>query len=144
MDFPLPDSFGGIPCNRWDYHEQTGFAWWIRRIRHCFTLYDIVRVDHFRGFDEYYAIPYGHTTAELGKWEKGPGLKLFTALKDALGDMPIIAEDLGFLTPSVLQLVHDTGYPGMKVLEFAFDSREESDYLPHNYPRNCVVYTGIP
>ena len=143
-----PDGFSatgqlwGNPLYRWDYHEQTGFAWWIRRIRHCFTLYDIVRVDHFRGFDEYYAIPYGHTTAELGKWEKGPGLKLFTALKDALGDMPIIAEDLGFLTPSVLQLVHDTGYPGMKVLEFAFDSREESDYLPHNYPRNCVVYTG--
>ena len=143
-----PDGFSatgqlwGNPLYRWDYHEQTGFAWWIRRIRHCFTLYDIVRVDHFRGFDEYYAIPYGHTTAELGKWEKGPGLKLFTALKDALGDMPIIAEDLGFLTPSVLQLVDDTGYPGMKVLEFAFDSREERRYLPHNYPRNCVVYTG--
>lgn len=143
-----PDGFSatgqlwGNPLYRWDYHEQTGFAWWIRRIRHCFTLYDIVRVDHFRGFDEYYAIPYGHTTAELGKWEKGPGLKLFTALKDALGDMPIIAEDLGFLTPSVLQLVHDTGYPGMKVLEFAFDSREESDYMPHLYPVDSVCYTG--
>ncbi|MDO5424676.1 MAG: 4-alpha-glucanotransferase [Eubacteriales bacterium] len=143
-----PDGFSatgqlwGNPLYRWDYHEQTGFAWWIRRIEHCFKLYDVVRVDHFRGFDEYYAIPYGDKTAEFGKWEQGPGLKLFDTLKEKLGDLPIIAEDLGFLTPSVLKLVKDTGYPGMKVLEFAFDSREESDYLPHTYPRNCVVYTG--
>lgn len=143
-----PDGFSatgqlwGNPLYRWDYHEQTGFAWWIRRIEHCFKLYDVVRVDHFRGFDEYYAIPYGDETAEFGKWEKGPGIKLFDTLKEKLGDLPIIAEDLGFLTPTVLKLVKDTGYPGMKVLEFAFDSREESDYLPHNYTRNCVVYTG--
>lgn len=143
-----PDGFSatgqlwGNPLYDWTYHEKTGFAWWIRRIAYCFKLYDIVRIDHFRGFDEYYSIPYGDKTAEFGHWEKGPGLKLFTALKEKLGELPVIAEDLGFLTPTVLKLVKDTGYPGMKVLEFAFDSREESDYLPHTYPRNCVVYTG--
>ncbi len=99
-------------------------------------------MDHFRGFDEYYAIPYGDKTAEFGKWEPGPGLELFEAAKRELGEMDIIAEDLGYLTESVLQLVKDTGYPGMKILQFAFDSREESDYLPHNYSSNCVVYTG--
>lgn len=111
-------------------------------MRHSFKLYDTVRVDHFRGFDEYYSIPYGDATAEFGCWKKGPGIELFEVLKRELGDMPIIAEDLGYLTPSVIKLVKDSGYPGMKVLEFAFDSREESDYLPHNYDKNCVVYTG--
>ena len=143
-----PDGFSatgqlwGNPLYDWGYHEKTGFEWWLKRIAHCFNLYDVVRIDHFRGFDEYYSIPYGDPTAERGHWEKGPGMKLFNAIKEKLGDLPVIAEDLGFLTPSVLQLVKDTGYPGMKVLEFAFDSREESDYLPHTYPRNCVVYTG--
>lgn len=143
-----PDAFAatgqlwGNPLYRWDYHEKTGYQWWIQRLGYCFTLYDVVRVDHFRGFDEYYAIPYGDPTAEFGKWEKGPGLDLFQAVKKELGELDIIAEDLGYLTDSVLKLVADTGYPGMKVLQFAFDSREESDYLPHNYPHNCVVYTG--
>ena len=143
-----PDGFSatgqlwGNPLYDWEYHKKTGYQWWIRRIEYCFKLYDIVRIDHFRGFDEYYSIPYGDETAEFGHWEKGPGIDLFNALKEALGEVPVIAEDLGFLTPTVLQLVKDTGYPGMKVLEFAFDSREESDYLPHTYPRNCVVYTG--
>lgn len=143
-----PDAFAatgqlwGNPLYRWDYHEKTGYQWWIQRLGYCFTLYDVVRVDHFRGFDEYYAIPYGDPTAEYGKWEKGPGLALFQAVKKELGELDIIAEDLGYLTKSVLKLVADTGYPGMKVLQFAFDSREESDYLPHNYPHNCVVYTG--
>lgn len=143
-----PDAFSatgqlwGNPLYRWDYHEKTGFAWWIKRMEYCFCLYDMLRIDHFRGFDEYWAIPYGDATAEFGKWEKGPGYALFDALKKALGNRPVIAEDLGFLTPSVLKLVKKTGYPGMKVLQFAFDSREESDYLPHNYPKNCVVYTG--
>lgn len=105
-------------------------------------LYDVVRVDHFRGFDEYYSIPYGNKTAEKGQWEKGPGMDLFRTLADVLGKMNVIAEDLGYLTDTVRQLVKDSGYPGMKVLEFAFDSREESDYLPHNYDKNCVVYTG--
>lgn len=143
-----PDGFSatgqlwGNPLYDWEYHRNTGFAWWIKRIAHSFKWYDVVRVDHFRGFDEYYAIPYGHTTAQYGTWRQGPGIELFEALKAELGELNIIAEDLGFLTPSVLELVRRTGYPGMKVLEFAFDSREESDYLPHNYHHNCVVYTG--
>lgn len=143
-----PDAFAatgqlwGNPLYDWEYHEKTGFAWWIQRLEYCYKLYDVVRVDHFRGFDEYYAIPYGDKTAENGKWRKGPGLDLFKAVKKAMGEMSIIAEDLGYLTDSVRQLVKDTGYPGMKVLQFAFDSREESDYLPHNYEHNCVVYTG--
>lgn len=143
-----PDAFSatgqlwGNPLYRWDYHKKTGFAWWIRRLAYCFTIYDVVRIDHFRGFDEYWAIPYGDPTAEFGRWEKGPGYALFEAMKKALGNREVIAEDLGFLTPSVLKLVKKTGYPGMKVLQFAFDSREESDYLPHNYTHNCVVYTG--
>ena len=102
----------------------------------------MVRVDHFRGFDEYYAIPYGHETAQYGQWKKGPGLELFQAVKRELGEVEIIAEDLGYLTESVLKLVKDTGYPGMKVLQFAFDPSENSDYLPHKYSHNCVVYTG--
>lgn len=146
-----PDGFSatgqlwGNPLYRWDYHRDTGFDWWVQRIAKCFELYDMVRIDHFRGFDEYYSIPYGDATAENGHWEQGPGIDLFNTLKWRLGDHPIIAEDLGYMTPTVKQLVRDSGYPGMKVLEFAFDSRDSSDasdYLPHNYERNCVVYTG--
>lgn len=143
-----PDAFSadgqlwGNPLYDWDYHERTGYRWWIRRMKHCFRIYDVVRVDHFRGFDEYYTIPYGSRTAAGGCWEKGPGLKLFLALKEHLKEVPIIVEDLGYLTESVIKLVRDTGYPGMKVLEFAFDSREAGDYMPYRYPENCVVYTG--
>ncbi len=143
-----PDSFSatgqlwGNPLYRWDYHKETGFAWWLRRLAYCFKIYDVVRIDHFRGFDEYWSVPYGDDTAENGEWKKGPGYKLFEAMKKALGNQAVIAEDLGFLTPSVLKLVKKTGYPGMKILQFAFDSREENDYLPYNYPKNCVVYTG--
>ena len=143
-----PDAFAaegqlwGNPIYDWQYHEQTGFSWWIERMERCFELYDVVRVDHFRGFDEYYVIPYGDTTAARGKWETGPGMKLFSALKAHFGEVPIIAEDLGYLTDTVIQLVKDTGYPGMKLIEFAFDSREAGDYMPYGYPTNCVVYTG--
>ncbi len=143
-----PDAFSetgqlwGNPLYDWKYHEKTGFEWWIKRIKYCFNLYDVVRIDHFRGFDEYYAIPYGDETAEFGKWEKGPGIKLFKKLNKELGEVDIIADDLGFLTDTVVKLLKDTGYPGMKILQFAFDSREESDYLPHNYNSNCIVYTG--
>ncbi|MEG1847212.1 MAG: 4-alpha-glucanotransferase [Lachnospiraceae bacterium] len=143
-----PDAFSetgqlwGNPLYRWDYHKKTGYEWWMKRIAYSYKLYDVVRIDHFRGFDEYYAIPYGHLTAEHGKWKKGPGLDFFKVMKATLGTKRVIAEDLGFLTPSVLKLVKDSGYPGMKILQFAFDSREESDYLPHNYVRNSVVYTG--
>ena len=142
-----PDAFSatgqlwGNPLYRWDCHKQTGYQWWIRRIAYCYRLYDMVRIDHFRGFDEYYAIPYGEPTAENGRWEPGPGYEIFRALRAQLGRIDVIAEDLGYLTPSVLKLVKKTGYPGMKVLQFAFDSGAESVYLPHNYTQNCVVYT---
>ena len=143
-----PDGFSadgqlwGNPLYRWDYHRETGFDWWIRRIAYCSELYDVVRIDHFRGFDEYYSIPYGDTTARTGHWEKGPGIALFEAAKNRLGELNIIAEDLGYITDSVKKLVADSGFPGMKVLEFAFDSREKSDYLPYTYEKNSVVYTG--
>ena len=143
-----PDAFSatgqlwGNPLYRWDYHKKTGYAWWMRRIAYCYQLYDVVRIDHFRGFDEYYNIPFGDKTAEAGKWEKGPGYDLFRVMKKEVGNKPVIAEDLGYLTPSVFELVKKTGYPGMKVLQFAFDWTGDSDYLPHKYSGNCVVYTG--
>ena len=143
-----PDAFSatgqlwGNPLYAWDYHKKTGYDWWMKRVACCFKLYDIIRIDHFRGFDEYYAIPYGDETAENGEWMPGPGMDLFNTVKEKLGDVDVIAEDLGYLTESVIEMVKESGYPGMKVLQFAFDSREESDYLPHNYERNCVVYTG--
>ena len=143
--FAVDGQMWGNPLYNWEYHRQTGFAWWIKRVRYATHIYDLVRIDHFRGFDTYWAIPAGSPTAKTGKWENGPGMELFRALENALGKLPIIAEDLGYLTDSVRQLVADCGFPGMKVLEFAFDSRDSSsarDYLPHNYPANCVVYTG--
>jgi 4-alpha-glucanotransferase len=143
-----PDGFSatgqlwGNPLYDWEYHRSTGYAWWIRRMKGCSQWYDVVRIDHFRGFDQYYAIPYGDKTAEHGRWQEGPGVELFYAIRSALGELDVIAEDLGFITEGVEKLVRDTGFPGMKVLEFAFDSREASNYLPHTYTPNCVVYTG--
>lgn len=171
-----PDGFSadgqlwGNPLYRWEYHQETGYEWWMKRMEYCFRQYDLVRLDHFRGFDEYYSIPYGKSpskanggrcygkspskevsrqcyesvSAEHGHWEPGPGIEIFNHMKRwfQMDQLPVIAEDLGFLTPTVIDLVKETGFPGMKVLEFAFDSREESDYLPHNYQYNSVVYTG--
>ena len=143
-----PDAFcadgqlWGNPLYKWDAHRETGFEWWTGRIRHVYEWYDVVRIDHFRGFDEFYAVPYGEKTARNGEWLPGPGLDLFRAAKRELGDFKVIAEDLGFLTDSVREMLADSGFPGMKVLQFAFDAREDSDYLPHNYERNSVVYTG--
>ncbi len=143
-----PDSFAeggqlwGNPIYDWDYHKKTGYHWWIDRMRRCFELFDVVRVDHFRGFDEYYAVPAGARDAVDGHWEKGPGIALFHALKEALGPKQIIAEDLGFVTDSVRQLVKESGFPGMKLLEFGFDSREAGDYRPCTWPENSVCYTG--
>ena len=146
-----PDGFSAIgqlwgnPLYRWEYHRETGYAWWLSRLWFCFQLYDVTRIDHFRGFDEYYSIPYGAETAMNGWWTKGPGLELFRTVEHHLGWHEIIAEDLGYVTDSVRQLVRDSGFPGMKVLEFAFDSRDTgsaNDYLPHNYIENCVAYTG--
>ncbi len=135
----------GNPLYDWDYHRASGFAWWIHRLEHCYRRYDVVRIDHFRGFDEYFAIPYGAENALGGVWKPGPGRALFDAVRTALGEKPLIAEDLGYLTDSVRQLVAQCGFPGMKVLEFAFDSRDSSgaaEYFPYNYTPNCVVYTG--
>ena len=143
-----PDAFSedgqlwGNPLFRWDVMKQDGYAWWTRRIQAMSALYDVVRIDHFRGFDSYYAIPAEEKTARNGAWKKGPGMDLFCRLKEQLGELNIIVEDLGFLTPSVRKLLKDSGFPGMKVLQFAFDPREESDYLPHNYTGHSVVYTG--
>lgn len=143
-----PDAFAadgqlwGNPLYDWEYHKSTDFNWWKKRVSFCFKLYDVIRIDHFRGFDEYYSIPYGDKTAVNGHWEKGPGIDLFNSIKKEYGDVNIIAEDLGYLTDTVIKLVKDTGFPGMKVMQFAFDSREESNYLPHTYDKNCVVYTG--
>jgi len=143
-----PDGFSatgqlwGNPLYLWEKHKATNYDWWISRIEYCFNLYDVLRVDHFKGFDEYYSIPFGDDTAENGHWRKGPGYEFFENIDSRFKEVDIIAEDLGYVTDSVRELLKKTGYPGMKILEFAFDSREESDYLPHNYNKNCVVYTG--
>ena len=132
----------GNPLYDWKYHKKTGYAWWVRRLAHCYKWYDVVRIDHFRGFDEYWFVPYGDETAQNGHWEKGPGFDFFAAVQKKLGDRQMIAEDLGFLTEDVKKLLERTGFPGMKVLQFAFGSGEQNIYLPHNYTENCVVYTG--
>ena len=143
-----PDGFSedgqlwGNPLYRWDVLEKDGFSWWLRRLAAAGELYDVVRIDHFRGLEAYWSVPYGDTTARNGKWIKGPGMKFIDAVKKGLPSLKMIAEDLGFLTQEVFDLRDQSGFPGMKVLGFAFDSREPSDYLPHTYPRNCVCYTG--
>lgn len=146
-----PDGFSatgqlwGNPLYRWDYHKSTGYDWWMSRMWFCFRMYDVVRIDHFRGFDEYYSIPYGAETAVDGHWEKGPGIDLFRCMEQRLGRHQVIAEDLGYVTDSVREMVRESGFPGMKVLEFAFDSRDSGsarDYLPHNYVENSAAYTG--
>lgn len=144
-----PDAFSedgqlwGNPLYDWAKMKRDGYSFWCRRLAYALSVYDVVRIDHFRGLEAYYAIPYGDETAKNGVWKKGPGMSLFNAFKSTIGSsLPLIAEDLGFLTEGVLALLKKSGLPGMKVLQFAFDSREESDYLPHNYGTNCVVYTG--
>lgn len=146
-----PDGFSAVgqlwgnPLYRWELHKETGYQWWLTRLDYCFHLYDVLRIDHFRGFDEYYCIPYGAKDAVIGHWEKGPGIDLFRKVEEVLGWHEVIAEDLGYVTDAVRQLVHDSGFPGMKVLEFAFDSRDTgaaNDYMPHNYMENSVAYTG--
>lgn len=146
-----PDGFSatgqlwGNPLYRWEYHKSTGYDWWMSRMWFCFQMYDVVRIDHFRGFNEYYSIPYGEETAVNGHWEKGPGIDLFRCMEQRLGKHQVIAEDLGYVTDSVRKMVQESGFPGMKVLEFAFDSRDSgsaSDYLPHNYAENSAAYTG--
>ena len=143
--FSATGQLWGNPLYDWKYHKKTNYEWWMERFKTQFLLSDIVRIDHFRGFDEYFSIPYGDKDARGGHWEKGPGIDLFRKIEQALGWKQVIAEDLGYMTDSVRHLVYESGFPGMKVLEFAFDSRDSgcaSDYLPHNYPENCVAYTG--
>ena len=143
-----PDAFSddgqlwGNPLYRWDVMQKDGYGWWIRRLAAAGKLYDVVRIDHFRGFEAYWEVPYGDTTAKNGQWVKGPGIMLINAVKAALPQVKFIAEDLGFLTQEVLDLRDDSGFPGMKVLEFAFDSKEPSEYLPHTYIQNTVCYIG--
>ncbi len=143
-----PDAFSedgqlwGNPLYRWDVMKKQGFAWWVTRLGAAGKLYDTVRLDHFRGFEAYWAVPYGDSTAKNGKWVKGPAMDFIRTIQEKLPQLNLIAEDLGFLTQEVLDLRDDSGLPGMKVLQFAFDSREPSDYLPHTYPANSVCYTG--
>ncbi len=146
-----PDAFSttgqlwGNPLYDWDMHKKTGYSWWLKRMEYCFAMYDYVRVDHFRGFEAYYAVPFGDATAENGEWQPGPGMALFSAMQKHFGtkELPIIAEDLGVITDSVRELIAETGFPGMKILQFAFDSGPDNAYLPHNFTTpNCICYTG--
>ncbi|MEI3078541.1 MAG: 4-alpha-glucanotransferase, partial [Oscillospiraceae bacterium] len=143
-----PDGFSkngqywGNAIYDWERMEQSGFSWWLQRIGAAGRNYDVVRIDHFRGIESYWSIPAVNKTARKEHRVKGPGMKLVGAIQKAYPDIAFIAEDLGFLTPEVLQLVEDSGWPGMKVLEFAFDPREPSNYLPHKYGENCICYTG--
>lgn len=132
----------GNPLYRWDAMEKDGFGWWIRRIDGASKLYDVIRIDHFRALESYWSVPYGEPTAKNGRWIKGPGIALVNALKNWFPNLSFIAEDLGLITPEVAQLLSDSGLPGMKVLEFAFDDTKKSAYLPHNHIKNCVCYTG--
>ena len=144
-DFAEDGQVWGNPLYDWDYHAKTGYHWWVTRMWYSYQLYDMVRLDHFRGFDEYFAIPAKTGLAKDGHWEKGPGMELFDTLREKLGEKLVIAEDLGFMTEGVRKLVKDSGYPNMKVIQFAFNPADiggASEYLPHNYPNNCVVYTG--
>ena len=132
----------GNPLYRWDRHEAEGYAWWIERVQAVTQLTDIVRIDHFRGFAGYWEVPAHETTAINGRWLPGPGEKLFAAIKNALGALPIIAEDLGVMTPDVIELRDAFALPGMRILQFAFAGGAGNSFLPHNYVANTVVYTG--
>lgn len=132
----------GNPLYKWSEHEAQGYSWWINRMKATLQVVDIVRLDHFRGFSGYWEIPNGMPTAEVGRWVKGPGAALVQAIYDALGDLPIIAEDLGVITPDVVELRESFHLPGMKVFQFAFSTDPLDPFLPHNYVENCVAYTG--
>ena len=132
----------GNPIYNWKEMENQGFDWWIRRIKNSLKYHDIIRIDHFRAFASYWSIPAGSETAKTGKWVKGPKMKLFKALKDALGELPIIAEDLGEFGEDVEKLLKDTSFPGMRVVQFGFGAEDDNDHMPHNYPENCIAYTG--
>jgi 4-alpha-glucanotransferase len=140
--FSVTGQLWGNPLYRWDALQKDHYHWWIERIKSNLVLYDIIRIDHFRGFAAYWAVPYGEKTAVNGKWIPCPGKELFEQIRKELGEIPIIAEDLGVITEDVEELRDSFGLPGMKILQFAFDSSEANDYLPHNFIKNCIVYTG--
>ncbi len=143
-----PDTFShdgqlwGNPIYNWDYHDQTSYQWWIDRINFNLKMFDIVRIDHFRGFEAYYEVPAYDNTARHGYWVKGPGMKLFDKVYQQLGDINVVAEDLGFTTNSLAEFLKDSGFPGMKVLEFAFSNYDESPFLPYLYDKHSITYTG--
>jgi len=141
-EFALDGQLWGNPLYNYSLMAKDGFSWWINRFKHAFELFDYVRVDHFRGFEAYYSIPYPARNAKSGSWVKGPGLSFFQKIKEKLGNLNIIAEDLGFLTDKVYQLRDDAGFMGMKVLQFAFNHDKESEYLPHNHIKHSICYTG--
>lgn len=140
--FTATGQLWGNPVYDWEAVDRNGYDFWIRRTTHSFRLYDTLRIDHFRGFESYWEVPAGAKNAVNGKWVKGPGIRLFKEIREQLGDLDIIAEDLGFMTEDVVRLIRETGFPGMKILQFAFDPEGDSDYLPHNNERNSVIYTG--
>lgn len=140
-DFAPTGQLWGNPLYDWDYMEDDCYRWWVTRVKYSAELFDLTRIDHFRGFESFYAIPAEDDTAEHGKWLKGPGMKLFKAIKSELPGVRLVAEDLGFLTEDVVTMLKEAGYPGMKVLEFGFGG-DDSGYLPHNYDKNSVVYIG--
>ncbi len=143
-----PDAFTddgqlwGNPLYNWEYMKNSGYAWWKQRIKHQYSMCDVIRIDHFRGFESFYCIPANAKTAKVGEWRKGPGIDFFREIEKDLGKMNIIAEDLGFLTPAVKKMLKQSKYPGMKVLQFAFDTDEENDYLLHKFTKNSVAYVG--
>jgi len=141
--FSATGQLWGNPIYRWDRMAESGFGWWIERLRAALGLVDIVRVDHFRGLEAYWEVPAGETTAQNGRWVKGPGPALFEALQKALGELPIVAENLGVITPEVEAIRTQFGFPGMAILQFAFGKDPQApDFKPHNYPRDRVAYTG--
>lgn len=146
--FSATGQLWGNPLYDWEALKRDNYSWWVKRTARMTKLVDIVRIDHFRGFEAYWAIPYGDETAVNGKWIKGPGIALFNEIKKQLGELPIIAEDLGVITDGVRALRDDSGFPGMKILQFAFDPKEAgklgmtNPFLPHMYEPHCVVYTG--
>lgn len=140
--FTRDGQYWGNPIYDWDRMEKDGFSWWLRRIDTAQRHFDAIRIDHFRGLESYWSIPAQNKTARKGHWEKGPGAIFIDTIRSAFPDMDFIAEDLGYLTPEVMELVRYSGFPGMKVLEFAFDPREPSEYLPHTYNESCICYTG--
>ncbi len=142
-DYSVTGQLWGNPLYDWEYHKKSDYKWWTQRLKFSSEIYDIVRIDHFRGFESFYAIPYGNETAEDGEWRKGPGAELFKTAQKELGSLNIIAEDLGFITEDVREMLNEVGYPGMKVLQFAFGEDGRNEHLPHNFGNsNCVAYTG--